>query len=162
MRRGITMKNNIEFNYLTEAIELHKKFVQPHKGEPRYCWETEINSLEKQIGFELPFAYKEFLKFMGRDYDGIFQGSDCFINNVIENTKWLPELLEDNKIDFVLPQYYLAFLSHQGYVMFWFELPKINENPPVWFFQESNIQEKPKIIGSFSEWFLNCIKDFIS
>jgi hypothetical protein len=150
----------MEYKYLTEAIELHRKYVQPYKGEPRHCWEPEIKKLEKDLGFELPDAYREFLKFMGREYDGIFRGSDCFINQVIENTKYLPELLLENRVDFTLPQNYLVFYSHQGCAMLWFELPKLSDNPPVWFFQESTAQEPPKGIGTFSEWLLGVIKDF--
>lgn len=154
------MKNNIEYKYLIEPIEIHKKYVQPFKGEPRHCWEPEIRKLEKDVGFELPLAYKEFLKFMGRDYDGIFCGSNCFINDVIKNTKYLPELLAENEVDFALPPNYLVFSSHQGYVMLWFELPKTDENPPVWLFAESREHESPKIIGTFSEWLLDVMKSF--
>jgi hypothetical protein len=154
------LKNNMEYVYLTEAIELHKKFVEPYQGEPGHCWDSEINKLEKDFGFELPLAYKEYLKFMGKDCDGIFQGSDCFINDVVENTKYLPDLLTENEIDFILPQNYLAFLSHQGYVMAWFELPKLGDDPPVWLFQESVEQEPPKIIGTFSQWFLDVMKQY--
>ncbi len=150
----------MSYKYLAEAIEIHKKFVQPYKGEPLHCWETEINKLEKEFEFELPLAYKEYLKFMGRDYDGIFRGSNCFINDAVENTKYLPELLAENAADFILPQNYLAFCSHQGYAMLWFELPKVGENPPVWFFEESREQKTPKIVGTFSEWLLEALKDF--
>src|SRR5574338_874215 len=137
----------MEYKYLRKVVELHTKFIQPLKGQPRGCWNIEINSLEKQIGFELPIAYKEYLKFMGRDYDGILCGSNCFITDAIENTKYLPELLAENEIDFILPQHYLAFYSHQGYILAWFELPKINEDPPVWLFIESENKELPVIIG---------------
>ncbi len=152
----------MQYKYIGESIEVHKKFILPFGGEPRACSDYEINNLEKQIGLELPLAYREFLKFMGKDFSGIFRGTDCFINNVIENTKYLPELLAENKIDFDLPQNYLAFFSHQGYIMGWFELPKENENPPVWFFAESDENESPKIFSTFSEWLLEIMRDFAS
>ncbi len=149
---------NIEFNYLKEFVAIYKKLIVPQKGEPHGCQETEIIKLEKDLGFDLPLSYKEFLKFLGRDYDGIFRGSDCFINDVIENTKYFPDLLAENKVDFLLPQHYLAFFSHQGYIMFWFELPKTDENPLVWFFQESELTEPPKIIGTFTDWLFKAIE----
>ena len=93
----------MEFNYLSDVIEFHETFVQPYKGKPNGCSDSEIIGLENYFGFQFPLAYKEYLKFMGRDFNGIFVGSDCFITNVIENTKYLSELFLENKIDFILP-----------------------------------------------------------
>ncbi len=145
------MQKTIEYDYLKEVVEFHKKFVQPYKGFPRGCRNAEIKNLETHFGFEFPIAYKEYLKFMGKDYNGIFVGSEYFIDDVIENTEYLPELLAANEIDFTLPDKYLAFFSHQGYMIAWFELPKLNENPPVWFYKESENNELPRIEGIFTE-----------
>ncbi len=154
----ITTENNLEFKYLTEILGFYEEFVRPYKGKPRGCRESEIEDLENRFGFELPLAYKEYLRFMGKDYAGIFVGSEYFIDDAVENTKYLPELLAENEIDFALPQNYLVFFSHQGYVAAWFELPKESENPSVWLFAESSETEPPKIVGTFTEFVLNDMK----
>ncbi|MEK7723943.1 MAG: SMI1/KNR4 family protein [Acidobacteriota bacterium] len=147
----------MEFKYLSDVVEFYEKFVQPYKGKPIGCSNSEINYLENYFGFQFPLAYKEYLKFMGKD-NCIFIGSECFFGNVIENTKYLPELLSENNIDFVLPDKYLVFFVHQGYMAAWFELPKKSENPEVWFFTESSNNEMPKIIGTFTETILSDMK----
>lgn len=151
-----------EFNYLKDIVEFYKESVRLYKGNPRGCRNSEIQNLEEHFGFELPLAYKEYLRFMGKDYKGIFIGSKYFIDDVIENTRYLPELLAENEIDFSLPDNYLAFFSHQGYMVAWFELPKQNENPPVWFYKESENNEPPKIQGTFTEVLLEDMKGLAS
>jgi hypothetical protein len=156
------MKSNMEFKYLTEIVEFYNEFVRPYGEKPRGCQESEIDDLEKHFGFELPLAYKEYLRFMGRDYTGIFVGSEFFVSDAIDNTNYLPELLAENKVDFALPQNYLVFFSHQGWIAAWFELPKKDENPPVWYFAESYEKEPPKITGTFTEFIFNPMKDIAS
>ena len=155
-------KQTDEFNYLKDVVEFYKEFIRPYKGNPRGCRDSEIQNLENHFGFELPLAYKEYLRFMGKDYNGIFIGSEYFIDDVVENTEYLPELLVDNKINFRIPHNYLAFFSHQGYMIAWFELPKLNENPPVWFYKESENNEPPKMQGTFTELLLEDMKGLAS
>ena len=150
------------FKYLNEIIEFHEKYVQPYKGPAVGCTNAEIEGLEKQLGFELPTAYKEYLKFMGKDYQGVFVGSDWFIKHVVSNTEWVPELLKENEIKFELPQNYLAFFCHQGYLTAWFELPKLAENPPVWFFTESEEDKLPYIFGTFTQFLLEDMRGMAS
>ena len=56
------MQQIIEYDYLKEVVEFHKKFIQPYKGFPRGCRDSEIENLENHFGFEFPTAYKEYLK----------------------------------------------------------------------------------------------------
>jgi hypothetical protein len=94
--------------------------------KPIGCADSEIFALEKSVGFELPAAYKDYLFFMGNDYNGVMRGTDCFVNNVKENTDYLPELLKENNIEGGLADNYLVFYNHQGYIASWFNLPKEN------------------------------------
>lgn len=155
------MMNSEKFNYLEEFIKIHKNYIQPKKGQAVGCTNSEIENLEKNFGFELPLAYKEYLQFMGKDYKGFLVGTNCFITNVIDNNKWLPELLKENNLDFKLPKFYLTFYSHQGYIMAWFELPKIDENPPVWYFHEANTK-LPIIEGRFTDFLIKEIEQAVS
>ena len=119
--------------------------------KPDGCSESEIDDLEKKVGFELPRAYKEYLSLMGRDYDGVMCGTDCFVNHATENTEYLSELLKENDLKYALPENYLAFFCHQGYIISWFELPKKNDNPICYYYHEAETT-KPIEIGTFSEF----------
>jgi hypothetical protein len=144
-----------EIDYLAEIRQFHQSHVEPYKGKPIGCSDTEIRSLEESFGFELPLAYKQYLKWMGKDYHGIFVGCDWFIANVEDNTNLVPELLTENHISFQLPEHYLCFFSHQGYMAAWFELPKLNDNPPAWFYHEGMNMEAPEIKGTFTDILFN-------
>ena len=144
-------KESDEVDYLAEVKEFHRQFVEPYKGKPKGCWGFEIRALEKSFGFELPVAYKQYLAWMGKDYNGIFVGCDWFISNVEDNTALVPELLEENNISFILPENYLCFFSHQGYIAAWFELPKLSENPPSWFYHEAMDLKEPIIEDTFTD-----------
>jgi hypothetical protein len=138
-------------DYLVKVSEFHRHFVMPYKGKPKGCRASEIRALEKSVGFDLPLAYKQYLAWMGKDYNGIFVGCDWFITNVEENTALVPDLLKENNISFDLPEHYLCFFSHQGYMAAWFELPKIDDNPPAWFYHEAMNMDRPIIEGRFTD-----------
>lgn len=156
------IKESQEIDYLIEVKDFHRRFVQPYKGKPKGCSSEEISLLERIVGFELPLAYKQYLAFMGRDYNGIFVGSDWFITNIENNIDLVPELLAENGISFDLPEHYLCFFSHQGYMAQWFELPKIDDNPPCWYFHEVIHKDKPVIEGRFTDVLLTDMKGLAS
>ena len=135
-------------SYLAVIREFHYKSIEPLLGAARGCSESEVDELEKKLGFTLPAAYREYLLWMGKDYDGIFQGSDCFIDNVMDNNSWMPELLAENRITLDLPVNYLTFFMHQGYVAAWFAIPA-EADPQCWYFGEGDT-EVPVLRGSFS------------
>lgn len=138
-------------DYLADIRDFHRRYVAPFIGPPKGCSPGEIAALEKSFGYELPFAYQQYLAWMGKDYDGIFVGCDWFITDVAENTKWVAELLKENQISFRLPEHYLCFFSHQGYIVAWFELPKVSENPPTWFYHEGMEMKRPEVQGRFTD-----------
>jgi hypothetical protein len=138
-------------DYLQEIKRFHAQYIQPYTSSPVGCTEQDIAALEQQVGFALPAAYMQYLLWMGRDYDGIFRGSDWFIDHVLERTAWLPELLAENHISTPLPHHYLVFFGHQGYSMAWFELPKQHENPPAYIFAEGAGMTAPHVAGTFTD-----------
>ncbi len=149
-------------DYLKEIKRFHAKHVKPYIGNPIGCSVKEIKELEKLIGFSLPEAYRQYLRWMGKDYDGVFVGIDWFITNVIDNTRNLPELLAENEIEFRLPEHYLAFFSHQGYMMAWFNLPKEDEDPPAYFFNEGEQLSFPRLEGKFTDVLFEDMRGFAS
>ena len=85
------------------------------------------------------------------------------LRDVIEYTEYVPELLAENSVNFVLPEHYLAFFGHQGYMVAWFVLPKENDNPLCYFFGEGQMHNgqtitKPIIEGTFTEFLFIEIK----
>ncbi len=137
-------------DYLAQIKEFHRQAVEPYLGKPRGSSEDEVRKLERQCGFDLPLAYKQYLLWMGNDYEGIFRGSDWFLKDALPNTAWLPQLLDENQLHVELPSHYLAFFDHQGYVIAWFALPSISDNPPVWYFGEGQDMQTPKLFESFT------------
>lgn len=118
---------------------------------PKGCTEEEIDLLERIIGFKLPDAYRAYLSLMGNDHNGVMRGTDCFADSVEENTGYLPGLLEENKVKFQLPENYLAFFCHQGYIIAWFELPAESNNPVCYLFSEGSTKE-PIEYGGFKQF----------
>jgi hypothetical protein len=88
---------------------------------------------------------------MGKDYNGIFVGCDWFITNVEEITALVPDLLKENNISFDMPEHFLCFFSHQGYMAAWFELPKLDDNPPAWFYYEAMNMDRPILEARFTD-----------
>ena len=140
-----------EFDYLADIKKYHQLYIQPRGGKAVGCPEREIQILENSSDFELPLAYKQYLNWMGKDYSGAFVGSNCFITDIEANNEIVADLLAENKVKFQLPAHYLCYFTHQGYMAAWFELPKQNDNPPVWFYNETMTSKQPVIEGDFTE-----------
>jgi len=134
---------------MTNYFEDIKRGLDQGNLEPPVgCTNAEIEALEKALGFTLPSSYKDFLVVFGRDYYGLLCGSECFIDHVIGNNEYLPEILAENGIEFELPDNYLAFYCHQGYIISWFELPAKSDNPECYIYHEANTPH-PESVGSF-------------
>ncbi len=146
-------------SYLKSVQAYHRLHIQPLLGAPQGCESSEIETLEASLGFAVPEAYREFLIWMGRDFDGIFRGSDCFHTHVLDNNEWLPELLAENTVDSPLPERYVAFFVHQGYNAAWFEIPA-SADPECLFFAEGQTDE-PEDQGPFSSFLLGEMKALV-
>ena len=86
--------------------------------------ENEISELESSLDCTLPKSYREYLRMMGNDYNGVMVGTNCFLSDVVSNNEYLPELLEENNLyDFGLPEKYVAFFCHQGYICLLYTSP---------------------------------------
>jgi len=82
--------------------------------------------------------------------------------SVLGNTEYLPELLKENNIEYTLTEHYLAFFGHQGYLSAWFELPKQNDNPIVYFWGEGQELQKPESQGAFTDFLFRDMVGFAS
>ena len=130
----------------------HREQIEPLIGAPLGCEPEEVDRLEAELGYSVPAAYREFLLWMGRDRRGVFVGSDCFIEHILENNELLPELLEENNVQFSLPDRYIAFFTHQGYIAAWFPVSG-HPDPISWCFNESTMSA-PEEQGPFTAFIL--------
>ena len=136
-----------------EYFSEFKQFLELHGLEPPTgCSKEEVSDLEKRLGFSLPIAYKEYLHLVGKDYEGVMVGTDCFIDDVMANNKYLPELLNENRLSTdSLSANYLVFFSHQGYMLAWFNLPA-EEDDPICFHYFEGTTKEPQEYGTFTEF----------
>lgn len=139
--------------------KISREYVEPYIGKPEGCGQEEIVVIEKKIGHPLPEAYCQFLKWMGKDYRGIFVGCNWFVTDVINNTEWLPQLLAENNINFELPEHYLVFFSYRRYMAAWFELPKEKDNPTAYLFNKRKELTIPTIEGNFTDFLFKDMRD---
>lgn len=145
--------------YLSEITALYNSKIKPYLGNPKGSSLTEIKELENKLAAKLPQAYTEFLLWMGSDKDGVFRGSDYWIDCVLSNNEYLPELLDENQIDYQLPKSYVTFFMHQGYMAAWFELPAQFENPESFFFSEGKEFFKRKRGWTFTDFIMSEMND---
>ena len=123
-------------DHLVEIRAFHAKEVEPWTGPPAGCTEAEVQALEDRLGWRLPLAYKQYLRFMGNDKKGIFVGSDWFIDNAHLNV--IPSELANMEVNYTPVTDTLTFMSHQGYIHGWMDLPVVSDDPPVYFYTESS------------------------
>jgi hypothetical protein len=97
---------------------------------------AEIDVLESEIGLRLPAAYRGFLLQAGHYPPHALVGSDCSIANVPKLRGYLEEVLRNDGAPFELPADAVVFLSHQGYIYFYFQCDNQSEDPPVWRYNE--------------------------
>jgi len=150
---------SFDVSYLDQVRAYHREHIEPLLGAARGCEAREVDALERALGFALPAAYREFLLWMGRDLDGAFRGSDCFVDHVRYNNEWLPKLLAENDVGFPLPERFVAFFMHQGYVAAWFAIPA-EPDPACWLFAEGN-SDVPEELGPFSSWLLKHLQGLV-
>lgn len=144
----------MQVDHLASIKAFYAQNVFPLLGSPVGCDASEIAELESDLGFTIPLAYRQYLSWMGRDHDGIFVGCDWFLKNVRPNTEFLPGLLAENEVVWELPTYFLVFMGHQGYIAAYFELPAVDEDPPVFLYSECNESNVVTREGTFTEFLL--------
>lgn len=115
-----------------------------------------VAKLEKDLGFALPRAYRKHLQRHGSKSPIV--GTDCAPKDVLGNTEYLPALLRENEIEYVLPTKVVCFLMHQGYIAAWFDAED-GDDPACMFFSEGTTSE-PQTGGRFSTFMEKMIKDW--
>jgi hypothetical protein len=136
---------------IDRSIDLHHSKFEPVFGRPIGAFKSDVVALEARIHTNLPAAYREYLLWMGADFNGVFRGSDCFVNHVEENHKGLVVLFKEN--DLVTLSYCpIVFFMHQGYIACWFDASDQSDDPAVFCFSEATSASGIQAVGTFSDW----------
>ena len=138
--------------------DFHRLHIEPMIGRPTGASASEVAELAATLGETLPEAYVQFLLWMGKDYSGVYRGTDIFITDVLNNTAALPEFLEEHGIAPPSGRY-VCYQSHQGYFMAWFLLPAVSADPAVFVFREGQNSNEPIAAGSFCSYTLTELRD---
>lgn len=164
--------NHDEIRVLLELIT-HKQLrpvptseavVDRLKAIPRYaevafqgCTEEEINALEERLHVSLPQSYRAFLRTMGHGVDD-FMVSDRWTFKIDD----LPKIARDKEYeDFCdLPENYFVFADRSGYWWVFFILDGINEDPPVYGFDDGEDRTYRQVARSVWEFIESLVIDY--
>ncbi|WP_419804688.1 SMI1/KNR4 family protein [Terriglobus sp.] len=136
-----------DVDHLVEVRAFYAKEVEPWTGPPVGCTEAEVQALEDRLGWRLPLAYKQYLRFMGNDRKGIFVGSDWFLESAHLNV--IPSELANMEVAYTPVTDTLSFMSHQGYIHGWMDLPVVSDDPPVYFYTESSKANEGNVVTEY-------------
>ena len=106
----------------------------------------------------LPRIYKEFLEEMGGNAGQLFLGSDYDCYAVYNLKASHIEDIERFSSPFRMPADAFVFLSHQGYVFYYFHTAEHDENPPVYMNYEAD-DTSVKYKESLSQFFEEAIDE---
>lgn len=82
----------------------------------------EIEELKRQWEVsELPAAYVEFLKIMGRRAGRLLEGTDAFMSRIMQLPAFVAEFQSENDGSWCFPEGSLIFAMHQGYQVYYLE-----------------------------------------
>lgn len=117
------------------------------------CTANEIAEIESYFKVQLPNAYTDFLKTMGRGAGDYLKGSSVFYDEIFDLKDGAVDLLTENNFK-PLPEDAFVFYMHQGY-QFAFFLSETSDDPPVFYFYEgknkSDFEMKEKKFTDFLE-----------
>lgn len=103
---------------------------------------------------KLPQAYIEFMSVMGNGTNGYMAGDSCFMNEIEDLEQGAYDLLEENESKNILSDDSFVFWMSQGCMFCFFKLNE-GDNPPVYFYNESEEDKFLKIAHSFTEFLFN-------
>lgn len=139
--------------HIAQSLALHRLRVEPKLGRPIGAYKSDVLALEARLGVTLPAAYRDYLLWMGADFNGVLRGSDCFIFNIESNEAGLADLLKENQLS-LLDYRLIVFFLHQGYIACWFDACESTDDPPVFTFSETDCASGIRAVGVFSDWLL--------
>lgn len=139
--------------YLDDIKEIFERTSGIPQHEIRPCFEDDVLSLERDLGLDLPLAYREWLLWMGRGAGPFLRGTDVFfVDNLAELRVGALELFHVNGLDGALPNDAIVFYLHQGYIVHFLRASE-GDNPPVYGYAEDGRTDGPTLCyKNLSEW----------
>lgn len=146
------MRNPWEENLDEAVARISRRTELPVLG----CTEQELQEFQASHGIELPAAYAEYLRRIGKDTGSFLVGSDlCF--GVLDTLRTSAEaLLHDDKGP-NLPRDAFVFCYHQGYQFLFFRV-EAHPDPEVQRYLEGERAFRA-VAPSFSSWLLQAATD---
>lgn len=127
----IPERRNLDPNTMEFVVDILERKGEGMKGAS----EKDLDSVRVLCNGIIPFAYFQFLKYMGRGCDRFMVGSSVFMDEVLELKEGALDLCEDNSIPPV-PENAFVFWMHQGYQAFYFIPEEGEDNPYVYYYYE--------------------------
>ena len=118
------------------------------------CTQSQIDEIKLLTGVDrFPEVYVQFLRYFGVASGNIFPGTDIHYDSIPELKDAAADVLEENDINFTLPERAFVFLVHQGYAFMYFMLDEETDDPPVFKWSEDDFSE-PYLYkdGPIKEW----------
>ncbi len=136
---------------ISKTQQFYNENLKNKYGVPKGASAENIAEIETKLALELPLSLKEYLLWGGCHGTGPLIGTDCFAIDLIENTEYLPEFLDENRLENPRSDEYVVFYSHQGYVLAWIYVAD-GDNPEVYYFSEGTTKKISKE-KSIDDWF---------
>ena len=155
-------RKNKKFLYINESVLLFNSSIISKSMAVQGAKRDKIISLESKLGVSLPNAYIEYLLWMGQDRAGLFRGTDCYIDDVIENNLALKETLIEENLSHFCDKESICFSSHQGYILHWFYADDDIDNPKCFEYAEMPDGIEFGECGIFSELLKKLVIDAIN
>lgn len=128
--------------------------INTRSPESEGCTDEEIELLEQKYAVKLPFTYKEFLRNFGKGTNKFMVGTDYTYKFLLDMKEATDELLAENDLPPLVDKTFTCWM-HQGYQFAFFYCDGINEDPPVYYFNECN---EPNDIVMWSDTFTGMLK----
>lgn len=126
--------------YLDQAKALFASYLPDDAVKVQSCSETDVTSVEQRFSAKLPLAYRELLLWMGRGGEGaIWKGFDWAYEDLPTINGWARKLVKESNTKLRLSEDAFVFFWDAGAVFYFFRL-RDGDDPPVYFFMESNLE----------------------
>ena len=121
------------------------------------CSEQDISEFESRINRQLPSAYKQFLRAMGKSSDDVFTDVTIMYPSILELQDEISLTLKSS--EFRLSPSVFAFLLADGLFLF-FDTAEDENDPKVYRYIET--EAKPtEIADTFTEWLTDFVDDSV-
>ncbi len=106
--------------YLNKAKAAYAQHWARTNGEPAGSSPEKIARAEDLIGVPLCAAHREFALWAGDQSTGVLSSHDWLLSDTPRLTAMLPDVVENDGLDYEIPPGTVCFFSHEGCVFSWY------------------------------------------